>query len=331
MRIARLFPAVFFLLIIACNGTRKPVEKPYLEITLESINGNDTAVLRQTIDRLTDRLDESGLSLDDFSFTSDSGRITGRFALDAIADKSRLRKLLQTDANLLFCETFLLEEIVAAFQNADNFLKQPDPADTVLSEGPPKTGLFDVLKVNLPDPSQMQHGATAYMLKTPLVGVAQLRDTSAVNRMLNDKTVLSFFPANIAFHWTAYAISEGNQEQLYGLVAIKTGTASTFDPGQLEDVSIQSNDGSVEKNLEIIMSPEKSAQWARMTKANINRAIAIEMDGRVFSYPTVQGEITGGKTWISGTGQTDLDDLKAIMKAGSLPAAVRIVEEKVVR
>lgn len=335
MRYFCLVFSAILILCLSCSGTRKPVEKPYVEITLECLNHGDTSILRQTINILTERMETAGFDLDDFSFTpADSGRITGHFATKAIPDRQQLRKILQADAKLLFCETYSLGEIVSFLQKADAEIKTlRDSDDIKLSyrfENDQRR-LFEILHVTLPDPSMMQGGAQNYMLETPLIGIAELRDTSKINELLNHEKIRVFFPHNIAFHWTAHRIPEAHGN-LYGLIAIKTGGGSVLNPGKLEDVAIEKGDNGMSEHLEITMTKEKAYEWARMTKANIRRAIAIEMDGMVYSYPTVQSEITGGKTWITTGGEsTELKELRAIMLPGSLPALVRIVEEKEIR
>lgn len=79
------------------------------------------------------------------------------------------------------------------------------------------------------------------------------------------------------------------------------------------------------------MNADGSASWARITGANIKKRIAIVLDDRVYSAPTVQNKITGGRSQI--TGSSTIDEarlLEIVLKAGALKAPVKIVEERVI-
>jgi preprotein translocase subunit SecD len=79
------------------------------------------------------------------------------------------------------------------------------------------------------------------------------------------------------------------------------------------------------------MNADGAAIWARVTGANVKKRIAVVLDDRVYSAPTVQNKITGGRSQI--TGSANIDEarlLEIVLKAGALKAPVKIVEERVV-
>lgn len=79
------------------------------------------------------------------------------------------------------------------------------------------------------------------------------------------------------------------------------------------------------------MNADGAANWARITGANVKKRIAIVLDDRVYSAPTVQNKITGGRSQI--TGSSTIDEarlLEIVLKAGALKAPVKIVEERVI-
>ena len=79
------------------------------------------------------------------------------------------------------------------------------------------------------------------------------------------------------------------------------------------------------------MNTEGARKWAQMTKANVGKAIAIVLDGVVYSAPRVNGEIDGGSSQISGNFTIeDTKDLANTLKSGRMPAPARIVQEEVV-
>ena len=72
-------------------------------------------------------------------------------------------------------------------------------------------------------------------------------------------------------------------------------------------------------------------QWKRLTAENIKKSVAIVLDGYVYSYPTVQAEIAGGRSSITGNFTVnEAKDLANILKSGKLPAPARIIEEAIV-
>ena len=79
------------------------------------------------------------------------------------------------------------------------------------------------------------------------------------------------------------------------------------------------------------MSGEGGERWAQITGANIGKRIAIILDGRVYSAPTVQNKISGGSSQITGaTSPEEANLLAVVLKAGALKAPVKIIEERVV-
>ncbi|MBT3622387.1 MAG: protein translocase subunit SecD, partial [Flavobacteriales bacterium] len=79
------------------------------------------------------------------------------------------------------------------------------------------------------------------------------------------------------------------------------------------------------------MNAEGAKQWKRLTAENISKSVAIVLDGYVYSYPTVQAEISGGRSSITGNFTVnEAKDLANILKSGKLPAPARIIEEAIV-
>ena len=79
------------------------------------------------------------------------------------------------------------------------------------------------------------------------------------------------------------------------------------------------------------MNSDGARRWAQLTKANINRAIAIVLDNSVYSAPRVNGEISGGNSEITGNFTIEeTKDLANTLNSGKMPAPTRIVQEEVV-
>ena len=89
--------------------------------------------------------------------------------------------------------------------------------------------------------------------------------------------------------------------------------------------------GRSEQMVNMVMNAEGSKAWARLTKENIGRQIAIVLDEMVYSAPNVNDEITGGRSQITGHfTPEEAKDLANVLKSGKMAASVHIVQEDVV-
>jgi SecD/SecF fusion protein len=164
--------------------------------------------------------------------------------------------------------------------------------------------------------------------QTARVGSALIKDTARVNYML--RLVKNNFPRNVKFAW----INKPNpdRKEILDLVALKI-TSRDGSPAMGGDVITNarqdySQNGEVEVSM--TMNGEGARIWKRLTGDNIGKQIAIVLDGYVYSYPNVKGEIPNGSSSISGGSMTveEAQDLANILKAGKLPAPARIVAEE---
>jgi SecD/SecF fusion protein len=169
-----------------------------------------------------------------------------------------------------------------------------------------------------------------YPLETARMGLAAIKDTARINRMLRETK--DVFPRDMRLVWTVKP--EPNMPDILALVALK---ASSRDGkaalgGEVIVDARQDYDQNGRVNVDLQMNAQGAKVWKRLTGENIGRQIAIVLDNYVYSYPNVNDEIPNGRSTISG-GSMDLEeaqDLANILKAGKLPAAARIVEEEVV-
>ncbi len=165
----------------------------------------------------------------------------------------------------------------------------------------------------------------------PVVGYAQVQDTARVNNMLKQPQIQNIFPRNLRLYWNVKPV-RGTQNT-HELVAIRETTRDGTAPLSGEVITDARQDFSPTGQVEINMSmnTEGARIWRRLTADNIGRSIAIVLDDYVYSFPTVQSEIAGGRSQISGQFSIqEAQDMANILRAGSLPAPARIVEEAVV-
>ncbi|MFO7999946.1 MAG: protein translocase subunit SecD, partial [Marinilabilia sp.] len=181
---------------------------------------------------------------------------------------------------------------------------------------------------------------------SPVMGLALSRDTGMVNTLLAKEDIKSLFPRDVKFLWTVKSISGedarnwtnqqfSENDELYQLVAIKVTSHDGQPPLSGDAITgarsrtSQQQGGNYE--IEMSMNSEGAKTWARLTKANIQKSIAIVLDGYVYSFPTVQNEITGGRSSITGDfTPEEAKDLANVLQSGKMPAPARIVEDNVV-
>ncbi len=166
--------------------------------------------------------------------------------------------------------------------------------------------------------------------QTAMVGRAFIKDTARVNHML--LLVKNMFPRDMKLAWTVKPRDE--EKDILELVALKV-TSRDGSPALGGDVitsARQDYDQNGRVEVSMSMNSEGARIWKRLTGDNIGKQIAIVLDGYIYSYPNVNGEIPNGMSSITGGNMTveEAQDLGNILKAGKLPAPARIVSEEIV-
>ncbi|MEI6884465.1 MAG: protein translocase subunit SecDF [Bacteroidota bacterium] len=186
--------------------------------------------------------------------------------------------------------------------------------------------LFAVLAMSIFQNKEGQYEAGS----TAMVGRAMIKDTAKVNYML--RLVKHLFPRDLKLAWTVKPRDEA--KDILELVALKV-TSRDGSPALGGDVitnARQDYDQNGRVEVSMSMNGEGARIWKRLTGDNVGKQIAIVLDGYVYSYPNVNGEIPNGMSSITGGSMTveEAQDLANILKAGKLPAPARIVQEEVV-
>ena len=168
----------------------------------------------------------------------------------------------------------------------------------------------------------------------PVLGLCRASDTAEVNSMLALKQVAELFPRELRFKWTVKPINPNDKVPYYQLIAIKCSNRDGRAPlsgDVITDARDDFSQYSASSTVSMKMNAEGSKIWARLTKENIGREIAIVLDNYVYSFPTVNTEITGGSSEISGNfTPEEAKDLANVLKSGKMPAPARIIQEDVV-
>ena len=277
--------------------------------------------------------------------------------MPGIREPERMRKLLQGSANLEFWETFNADEIAPLLSQVDqrfaNGGQEQAVADTAAAKADTvKAAAKKEAKLQLKgtdsEGAKASKKAEADMQKMhPLlsrlqvigqglsvVGYASVRDTAAVNKIIYSAVAKQILPANLRLLWSAKPADGIQAKNFYELHAIKVTTTNGRAPLEgdvVTDAKDQFNNVSGQPEVSMSMNTDGARRWAALTKANTGRAIAIVLDGSVYSAPRVSGEISGGQSSISGNFTIeDTKDLANTLKSGRMPAPARIVQEEVV-
>ena len=339
---------------VSLTSTNQEVENVVREEVQGAID-NSFNVLRTRIDRF-------GVVQPNIQKLSQTGRIL--IELPGIKEPERVRKLLQGSANLEFWETYDLAEILPqlsqinnefAAQNASTEAAQTEAAP-VKEEAKAEADDLDALVEDLAADSLAQAEAdqeAAYEeykkanplfaqlqpsvspagqpYQGPVVGTAHYTDTAKVMAMLNSQVAKSLLPRELRLCWTVKAIDEA--EAYYQLVALKSQTSGrpSLEGDVITDARADFGQTSAYANVSMTMNAEGARDWQRITRDNIGKSIAIVLDGYVYSFPTVQNEIAGGSSQITGNFTVEeAKDLANTLNSGKMPAPARIIQEDVV-
>lgn len=310
----------------------------------ESAVSNSFNVLRNRIDRF-------GVTQPSIQKLGNTGRIL--VELPGVKEPERVRKLLQGTASLEFWTTYYASEIAPYLEEANAVLAQSLAEDAPAAEvkAEEATASDDIVSQELKaqGTSTDEASAEAYKKANPLfavlspsgfrdnacIGFAAATDTALINKYLARPEVAAVFPAEFKAMWTVKSSDFIQDSNIYDLVAIKASSRdgkAPLDGGYVTDARVEYNDRQGgEPSVSMTMNAEGANVWARLTKENVGRQIAIVLDGTVYSYPNVLNEISGGVSSITGHFSIEeATDLTNVLKSGKLPAPATIVQEQVV-
>ena len=281
--------------------------------------------------------------------------------MPGIREPERMRKLLQGSANLEFWETYNSNEIIPYFNQIDvrlanNDVKEDSTAakvDTTATEAKKPTEAEPKFKINNQADkagvakntddevaaAKKQHPLLAMFQPTDgqlsMVGFANVRDTAEINSILRSDLGKQILPSDVKLLWSAKPTDmiQGSKNifELHALKVTNSSGRAPLEGDVVTDAKDQFNNLTGAPEVSMSMNTEGARRWAALTKANVGKAIAIVLDGVVYSAPRVNGEIDGGQSSISGNFTIeDTKDLANTLKSGRMPAPARIVQEEVV-
>ena len=223
------------------------------------------------------------------------------------------------DSDSLFEENILLSELEDS-NNSDTASAGELSFEEFAAENP----LYALLYPNVDQ-------QTGQLNSGPVVGFCAIKDTAELNTYLNDPIISKYFPVDVKFAYTVKPYDlDGKFVQLVALKTDRNGNSS-MEGDVVTDANQAFSEFGSNAEVSMTMNTEGAKQWKRLTAENIGKSIAIVLDGYVYSYPTVQSEIAGGRSQITGNFTVEeANDLSNILKSGKLPAPARIIEEAIV-
>ena len=232
-------------------------------------------------------------------------------ALPGVSDEERVRKLLKGTAKLEFKLVRDNNSMLEAFERINSYLAQSEKAEADTSAAS-KNPLYENIVV-------MQNG-TAY---------APVYSREYLAELFQDADIQKLLPKDSEIRFSARPITGNDGETFHEMFLLKKTPELTG--GVITEAKATFGASALQPEVTMRMNSDGTAKWARITGANIGRRIAIILDKAVYSAPVVESKIPGGSSVINGIESIEeAQDLEIVLKAGALPAPVRIIEERTV-
>jgi len=323
---------------------------------LKFLKQQSEGAIENTEKIIRNRIDKFGVTNPNVFLDKQTGRIT--VELPGVENPERMRKILQATAQLEFYETYENGEFVENYLSKANTLLGKKNTGNTLSDSTATENADTSKTKSLSDLLQKDNKAAASdtskeakMAKArsenpifaklslnvgrdnrygpgPVVGIARSIDTAEIMKMLNSPDAKSVLPRNVKLVWSAKG-----ENNVFQLLALRTTSAGLpqLDGSVVTETGQEVDQFTGKNEVRMVMNAEGAREWKRITGQNVGKSVAIVLDNAAQSWPTVNGEIAGGTSSISGNFTTaEAIDLANILKSGKLPVGTQIIEEGVV-
>ncbi len=303
--------SVIFPEIIKQGDSDEKVAQTIKDEVKDRVNNSATNVLRS-------RIDAFGVVSPNIQvLQGKDGQIL--LELPGVTEHERVRELLQRSANLEFYETYFGSEIASYLDELDKAIR----TDSVNGNS---KGFW--ANLNEAYPSQ----------QSPIIGAASQGNRDIIDAILASPAAKRILPSNLKLAWEVKAQPQKDRNgedtglELFTLYALKTNNGKARLAGDCVVGARSDYDNTRKMNVvSMNMNSEGAKQWARVTKDNIGKCVAVTMDGNVYSAPTVNQVIEGGRSEISGSFTVEeAQDLANVLKSGKMTAKVDIISDLVV-
>lgn len=326
---------------------------------IKAIEGDVNSAIGNTYNVIKSRINQFGVAEPIISLQEGAGRII--VELPGADDLTRIKKLLESSAKLEFWYTYDNREIAQSLVDANETLKglesleaaaKPVAKDTSVSsdttkkvtsildkldkkdskvkdtsDKSKKNPLFDLMSLNIDQ-------KTGGINEGPLVGYCSVKDLEKVSALLAKEEIKKDIKGDVKFLWGAQPIDPNGK--IYPLYAIKATTEVAPLTGDAIASANQESDQFGKPGIGMVMTPQGAATWEKMTDLASSdplgkKSIAIVLDNNVYSAPTVQNKISGGRSQITGKfSPEEAKDLSNILNSGKIDAPAKIIQEEVV-
>ncbi len=313
--------------------------KPILK---EEVKGS----INTAFEVLRSRIDRFGVTQPNIQRIGESGRIL--IELPGAKDIDRVKKLLQSTAELQFWEVYTNQDIAQFFVDANNklaeIIKPAEEASATKDSTSTNEDEIDDLLGEVKDSIDLETSNPLFSKLiprfpqaandiTPMVATANVNDTAAINNYLAMKEVRSLLPNELKYAKFAWDVKPINDSDFITLYVLKSNRddEAPIQGDVISDAAQVFDQLGANPEVSMTMNSKGTKLWSKMTSENVGKFVAVVLDDYVYSAPRVNDAITNGRTSISGQFTIDeAQDLANALKSGKLPAAARIIQSDVV-
>lgn len=321
------------------------------------------AEIESAIDRsftiLKTRIDQFGTSQPNIQKLQGTGRI--QIEIPGADNPARVRKLLQGVARLEFWDIveyndeqlnqslFAINEKLVKEQKASKSLEPAETAndlkDTLVDTGDTTKSALEEQLSQVQDSASNPLDSITNTNLSPLFSLSnpgipflyKIQDTARINRILSRPDIRALLPRSISYRWDVKSepqLTPGVDDLRLNFINVPRNGKPLLTGEVINDARLD-YDQFARPAVSMTMNAAGSRAWAKITAAAAAKSppgrVAIVLDNYVYTAPTVQGEIPNGNSQITGSFTLDeAKDLANVLKAGSLPAPTRIVEEAII-
>ncbi len=321
------------------------------EQVLTYLRNEANVAFTNTFNILNNRIDRFGVASPNINPDPSKKIITVELA--GVTDRDRVRRYLQSSANLQFFELYNINEIGEAWQRGESVLsaalkgnrgivdslgqvdssalaaaEQAAAADTSAANFAAENPIGSLF-LQIFQPQQDASGAVVY---PSAIGMVAAKDTALLGDRLRNPLFANQLPRNLKFSFGWSGSANERESGLFGLYALKTvdGSRAKLEGEHVSDAR-QDFDERGRVSISMNMDQIGARIWAKMTEENVGKGIAIVLDDFVQTAPTVNGPIPNGSSQITGSYEVkEAQDIAEMLKSGKLPAPAKIVAEQVV-
>ena len=307
-------------------------------------------------DVIRQRLDYYGVSGSNISITTEANRIV--VFVEGLVDPDRAERLITTSGSIGFWETYENAEVYPYLSSVNKLLANLEEAErqangmekeeleperpkllekfgSDTSSGDAEMEMaFRDMEINNPLFAKLSPaGSTQGLFAGPVIGYAAARDTAKINAYFAMEEVKALLPGNLKLAWTNKPIDMKDTSAVHQLIAIKVlgnGQLPALDGSSITDADPYVGTDNKQPEVSMQMDDEGARSWQLLTRNNVGRSIAITVNEYVYSFPTVQGEIMGGRSSITGNfTQEEAQDLANVLSSKAHPCGVVVLEKQV--